>query len=168
MKAFSITGWSGSGKTTLIERLIERFGQEKKRVVAFKRVPQKYYLEPESSDSFRFLAAGAETVGLVASRELLTMQAISEEIDVFDILEKRYSGCEFLLLEGLRGTGVPVIEVFDSSGKNGQLKFPIDQLCAVVSDQPLTSLTDYKEIDIPNFDRDAVDEVASFMEDYDE
>lgn len=139
-------------------------------MIAFKRVPQKYYLEPESSDSFRFLQAGAEEVGLVASREMLTMQAISEEIDVFDILEKRYSGSDILLLEGLSGTGVPMIEVFDSSGKNGQLKFPIDQLCAVVSDQPLPSLTNFKDkdIDIPNFGRDAVDEIAGFMEDYDE
>lgn len=137
-------------------------------MVAIKRVPQKYYLEPESSDSFRFLRAGAEETCLVASREMLTIQAISEEIDVFDILEKRYSGCDMLLMEGLRGNEVPVIEVFDSSGKNERLKLPIDQLCAIVSDRPLTLLTNDDEINIPNFDRNAIDEIVGFMEDYDE
>ncbi len=168
MKAFSITGWSGSGKTTLIERLIVRFRQENLRVAAFKRVPQKYYLEPESSDSFRFLRAGAERVGLVASREMLTMQTVSEETDIFDILVKRYSGCDFLLFEGLRGAQVPMIEVFDTGGKNPRLKMPVEELSAVVSDRPLVSLPFYEGLTIPNFGRDAIDGIADFMEVFDE
>ena len=159
MRAFSITGWSGSGKTTLIARLIKHFKQENKKVIAVKNVPQKYYLEPESTDTFRFMDAGADEVCLVSKKQFLTMERLETSDEVFEVLQSRYADCHLLLLEGLRKDGIPVIEVFNSM-KNETLKNPLDTLIAVVSDIPVATAT------IPNFCRDDIRRIIHFMEAY--
>ena len=156
MKVFTITGWSGSGKTTLITRLVKHFKSKNKKVIAVKHAPHKYYLEPESTDTFKFLDAGAEEVCLVAGRELLTMRRLTEETDVFRLLESQYADCDILLLEGLRRDDIPIIEVFDSS-KNETPKFPIHALNAIVSDKPVTGA-------IPNFNPNEINKIINFME----
>lgn len=156
MKIFSITGWSGSGKTTLITRLIKQFKSKDKTVIAVKHAPHKYYLEPESTDTFAFLDSGSEEVCLVAGKELLTMRRITEKTDVFGLLESRYADCDVLLLEGLRRDDIPMIEVFDSS-KHETPKFPVSVLRAIVSDKPVTDV-------IPNFRPGEIDAIVNFME----
>jgi molybdopterin-guanine dinucleotide biosynthesis protein B len=158
MKVFSIAGWSGSGKTTLITRLIMHFKQKNKKVIAVKNTPHKYYLEPESADTFKFLEAGADEVCLVAKKEMLQMRQISNQTDIISILKSKYSNCDFLLLEGLRQNDIPLIEVFDS-GKNNSLKFPIKTLCAVVSDKLITTA-------VPIFNPKDINEISNFMEAY--
>ena len=157
-KIFSITGWSGSGKTTLITRLIKQLKAANKRIIAVKSAPHKYYLEPESTDTFKFLEAGSDMVFLAAKNELLSMTRIDDTRDVFALLESHQRNCDFLLLEGLRKNNIPMIEVFDST-KNKALKFPLEQLTAVVSDKPVTD-------EIPNFNIDKIEDITKFMEDY--
>ena len=158
MKIFSITGWSGSGKTTLIARLIKRFKMKNKKVIAVKGALHKYYIEPESTDTFKFLEAGADEVCLAAAKEMLTMRAVTGQQDVFATLESRYKDCDILLAEGLYRDDIPLIEVFDS-GKHEGLKFPVETLTAVVSDKPITDA-------VPNFHRDDIEEIMHFMEVY--
>jgi molybdopterin-guanine dinucleotide biosynthesis adapter protein len=156
MNVFSVAGWSGSGKTTLIIRLIKYFKLRHKRVIAVKNVPHKYYVEPESSDTYRFLEAGADEACLTASKEILTMRAMADKADVFDFLYKQYANCDFLLLEGLRRRDIPLLEVYDSR-KHDAMKFSIADLTAVVSDKPVTTA-------IPNFHYDDIEEISRFLE----
>jgi len=162
MKMFSITGWSGSGKTTVITRLIQHFTSANKRVVAVKNAPDKYYLEPETKDTFKFLAAGTEKVYLAAKKELLTMQRVENKTHVFALLEKEvnHDNCDILLLEGLRRDDIPMIEIFNST-VNDSPKFSFDQSVAIISDKPVTD-------EIPNFNRDNINEISTFMEAYHE
>jgi molybdopterin-guanine dinucleotide biosynthesis protein B len=160
MKTFSIVGWSKSGKTTLIVRLIKEFGLKGKKAIAVKSAKHKYYLEPESTDTFKFLEAGSEEVCLVAQNELLTMQRITGDTDITGILKTRYTDYDFLLLEGLTGDDIPVIEVFDS-GINDALKFPIEGLIAVVSDTDKPGPGA-----VPLFNRGDIDAIIHFMEVY--
>ncbi len=162
MKMFSITGWSGSGKTTLTARLIKHFKSKNKRVIAVKSAPHKYYLEPESKDTFKFLEAGCERVYLAAQNELLTMRHIDSKEEIFTLLEKEISkeNCDILLLEGLRRDDIPMMEIFNSE-KNDVPKFPFQKLIAIVSDKPVTN-------QIPNFNMDNIEDISTFMEDYHE
>jgi molybdopterin-guanine dinucleotide biosynthesis adapter protein len=162
MKIFSITGWSGSGKTTLVTRLIKHFSSQGKRVIAVKSAPHKYYLEPESADTFKFLEAGAGNVYLAAKKELLSMRHVEEQSDIFAILEREVTddNCDILLLEGLRRDDIPMMEVYNTT-KNEPPKFSFPQLVAIISNQPVTD-------EIPNFDIDNIKDISTFMEAYHE
>jgi molybdopterin-guanine dinucleotide biosynthesis protein B len=78
MKTFSITGWSGCGKTTLISNLIKKFKSKDKTVVAVKNAKHKIYVEPETTDTFKFMEAGADEVFLVTQNQLLSLKPITE------------------------------------------------------------------------------------------
>ena len=90
----------------------------------------------------------------------MQMKQITKQTDTISILKTQYANCDFLLLEGLRQNDIPLIEVFNSS-KNNTLKFPIETLCAVVSDKPI-------ETTAPNFNLKDINEISNFMEVYDE
>jgi molybdopterin-guanine dinucleotide biosynthesis adapter protein len=163
MKVFTIAGWSGCGKTTLISRLIKQLKTNNYKVIAVKNVPHKFYLEPESTDSFKFLEAGADEACLAASHQLMSTQLINNKSQTVDILKTRYTDCDYLLLEGLRNDSIPLIEVFDSS-KHRELKFPPPSLTAIVADKPLN----FDCPGIPFFHRDNIMEIKTFLEDYNE
>lgn len=156
MKVFSITGWSGSGKTTLITQLIKHFKSKNKKVVAVKHAPHKYNLEPETTDTFKFLAAGCDETCLVAKNELLTMKQLDNNANIFNILETQYADCDVLLLEGLHREDIPQIEVFDST-KHDTLKYPTKTLGAVVSDKPVTDA-------VPCFNINDINGIINFIE----
>jgi molybdopterin-guanine dinucleotide biosynthesis protein B len=162
VKIFSIVGWSGSRKTTLITQLIQHFKTLGKKVVAVKHAPHKYYIEPESADTFKFLEAGADEACLVSKNELLTMRLLVPGTDIVALLKSIYADYDILLLEGLQYENIPRIEVFDTD-KNETLKFPVTSLCAVVSNKPIiTNGT------IPGFNIDDIDGIIHFMEVYNE
>ncbi len=134
------------------------FKQKNKRVIAVKHTPHKYYVEPESTDTFKFLEAGAEEACLVAKNEMLQMRKMINPTNAISILESQYANCDFLLLEGLFKNDIPLIEVFDP-GKSDTLKYPIESLCAVVSNKPITTA-------VPNFNPNDINEISKFMEEY--
>jgi molybdopterin-guanine dinucleotide biosynthesis protein B len=159
MKAFSIAGWSGSGKTNLIKTLIETFRSKGLRVIAAKKVPHKYHLEPESKDSFKFLEAGSDEVLLIAKNQVMTIKKIQDEKEVFLLLEEKSRNCDILLLEGLTHKDIPKIEVYDSH-THSDLKFPLSELTAIVSDKEL-------DVQIPCFKKSDIEKIIQFMENYD-
>ncbi|MGE5341831.1 MAG: molybdopterin-guanine dinucleotide biosynthesis protein B [Candidatus Omnitrophota bacterium] len=155
MNAFSFVGWSGSGKTTLISRLIHEFESNGKTVVAVKNAKHKYYLEPESSDTFKFLESGAREVCLIAKNEWLIMKPKTETTDMMPILQAQYATVDLLLLEGLTSPDIPIIEVFDADKHDG-LKFPVEQLHAIICNKPFVA-------SIPVFHRNDIDAIIGFI-----
>jgi molybdopterin-guanine dinucleotide biosynthesis protein B len=131
MKIFSIVGWSGSGKTSLITRLIERFRDEKRRVIAVKGTHAGYDLQPQGKDTARFLRAGAQEVYLMSEGELLRMTALASPDELLAELRSRLGADDIVLLEGLTRPGIPVIEVEDPRGRKA-LKSDPASLAAVV------------------------------------
>lgn len=131
-------------------------------MIAVKHAPHKFYLEPESTDTFGFLQAGADETCLVAKNEMLSMKRITEKTDPIALLKSQYPDCDLLLLEGLKSEHIPAIEVINSQ-KNEALKFPLASLCAVVSDKPVTTYNS-----LPNFNINDTDDIIRFMEAYHE
>jgi molybdopterin-guanine dinucleotide biosynthesis adapter protein len=160
VKIFSIIGWSGSGKTTLITRLIKHYKTLDKKIIAVKHAPHKYYLEPESTDTFKFLEAGADETCLVAKNEMLSMKLIAEQSDPIALLKSQYADCDLLLLEGLKSEHIPAIEVFNSQIHDA-LKFSDASLCAIVADNPRAI-----ESPVPCFNINNINEIIHFMENY--
>lgn len=131
MMIFSFIGWSGSGKTTLITRLIERFRAQGRRVVAVKSTHAAYDLQPEGKDTARFLRAGAGEAYLLAGSELLRMTPLASAETWLAEMRGRLAEGDVVLLEGLTGPGIPVIEVSDGR-KSGEPKAHGGELAAVV------------------------------------
>ncbi len=157
MNIFSVAGWSESGKTTMIARLTEYFKAKNKKVVAVKGV-REYTLQPETKDSSIFLEAGADRVWMVAGREMLHIRRVKDDSEAVKILKADFGDADVVLLEGFYLENVPKIEVFDSR-ENRSLKFPPDQLAAVVADRRMTE-------QIPYFHKDDIEGIAQFMEVY--
>ncbi len=156
MKLFSFTGWSGSGKTTLISKLISELSGRGYKIMAVKKVPEKYDLEPEGKDSRVFFDSGAETVFLVASNQLLRMSRIDKPDDFFKIIKKEFNNFDFIFLEGLINSGVPVFEVYDSS-VSPALKNDPDDITVLFGDKNKFNKIKY-------IDRNNIKKIADLIE----
>jgi len=158
MKIFSIVGWSQSGKTTLIVELIKEFKKRGEKILALKKIGHKYHLEPESKDSFLFLSAGADEVFLVAKNEMMRINQINSEAEIFDKVLENADSYDMILLEGLNRENIPIIEVFDSSTQEKQ-KLPNESLAAMVSMQKISR-------PFPVFQPDEINKIIDFILNY--
>jgi len=166
MKIFSITGWSGCGKTTLISNLVKKLKSQDKKVLATKNAKHKFYVEPETTDTFKFMEAGADEVFLVTQNQLLSMTPIPQSSDIIQLLKSHHPDADFLLLEGLTAPGIPIIEVFNSS-THDTMKFSLEKLSAIISAAPLSSSPGMFG-SLPVFHPDEIDRIILFMEEYHE
>jgi len=156
MNTFTFTGWSGSGKTTLISKLIHELSGRGWKVMAVKKVPDKYDLEPEGKDSRKFFEYGAQTVYLVADKQLLKMRSIKNPDDLFEIEAEDIKDHDFVLIEGRISSESYIFEVLNSTISKTP-KTDKSQLSAIISDIPVSG-------GVKNFTRDNIDEIADFME----
>ena len=155
MKIYTIAGWSNSGKTTLIIKLIKVLKNKGLRVLALKNASEKYYLEPEGKDSLNFLQAGADSVYLTSKKEIMKMELIDGNDDLFEKISPEFHKYDIVLLEGLRKENIPIIEVFNKEDKNS-LKIPEEELCALISDYKIFT-------NIPFFKRNDIEKIVRFI-----
>lgn len=127
-------------------------------MAAVKHTPHKFYLEPESKDSFKFLDSGADDVYLTANNQMMSIDKINSTDDAFNLIQSRSQHRDIMILEGLRHHDIPLIEVYDSTREENP-KFPVDSLCAIISDKPI-------QVGIPNFNRDDIEAISNFLEEY--
>ena len=156
MNTFTFTGWSGSGKTTLISKLIRVLSERGWKVMAVKKVPDKYDLEPEGKDSRKFLEHGARTVCLVADRQLLKMRSIKNPEDLFELEAKEIKEHDFVLIEGKLSSESYIFEVFNSEISETP-KTDKSHLSAIISDTKVFS-------GVKHFTRNSINDIADFME----
>jgi molybdopterin-guanine dinucleotide biosynthesis protein B len=158
MKIFTFAGWSKSGKTSIIAELIKVLKKKGKTVISVKKVPHAYHLQADTKDSSMFLNAGSDEVYLVAAEEIVNMRRVESADHIFHLLENHCLNPDYVLMEGVYHDNVPLIEVWDADTQP-QMKFPLEKMAAVVSDQPVAG-------DIPCFPRDDIQALVTFMEEY--
>ena len=156
MNIFSFNGWSGTWKTTLITKLITELSSRGWKVMGVKKVPEKFHLEPEGKDSRRFLEHGAETVYLVAEKQLMKMRSIDKPEDFFILAREDRDEHDFVLIEGLSIEGAFIFEVYNP-GVSKDLKTDKDILNAVISEYQVFD-------DIKYFNRDDIKSIADYLE----
>jgi molybdopterin-guanine dinucleotide biosynthesis protein MobB len=160
--AISFVAESGTGKTTLIEAVIKELKSRNLKVGAIKHDAHKFDIDYPGKDSYRFTAAGADTM-LISSTEKMAMVAKPAiELDMESVLAKFFGDMDIVLTEGYKRSSLPKIVVIREN-------FPADldlfkqclsgQIVAFVSDralnekQPILPLSDPKS-------------VADFVQDY--
>ncbi len=156
MNVFTFTGWSGSGKTTLIAKLISELSRREWKVIAVKKVPDKFNLEPEGKDSHIFLEHGAKTVYLVAGRQLMKMSSINKPEDIFETESRFLDKHDFVLIEGEISSESYMFEIFDPEISENP-KTDENLLSAIISDTSISGK-------LKHFKRNDIVDIADFME----
>ena len=120
-KIVSIVGTSNSGKTTIILRLIVELKKRGYRIGTIKHTHQPVKFEPETKDSSRHKAAGADTVILAGGgRIVLTKECPTGAPE--DLLAY-FTDVDIILTEGYKAGLHPKLEVHRKETGNDPL-FP--------------------------------------------
>lgn len=146
---------SNSGKTTLIEKVVRNLKARGLRVAVIKHASKGFELDRPGKDSWRFQAAGADTVMLVSPDRMAFMTAVDREPG-FDELE-RMVDADVVLYEGFKKHAANKIEVFRSGVSGNQ------PLCMQDSSYMALVCDCEWNVTIPRFDLNDADGVSEFI-----
>jgi len=153
---------SGTGKTTLVEQVIVHLKARGYRVGALKHDAHRFAIDHPGKDSYRFTAAGADTMLICAPDQLALVRKHSAAPPVEELLARYFTDVDIVLTEGFKRSSLPKIEVHRRSCGDELLcrgPVPDPTLLAVASDMPL-------QLDVPLLDLNAPQRVADFVEAY--
>jgi len=136
--ALSFIGHHDSGKTRLLSRLVPYLADRGLRVGAVKHAPHFDARDDEGTDSGILAAAGAEPVLLLGAAEAILRRRRTDDEDLVETIDRYFSSCDVVLVEGFKGGPLPKIEVFRRGRDLARepLAGAIDVL-AVVTDDPV-------------------------------
>lgn len=154
--AISIVGHSDSGKTSLIEHLIRELKMRGRRLTAVKHAHEDFDLDRPGKDSYRFAAAGCESIALLGARRSALIRTQEAGYAFDDLLDLAGRGADIVLIEGLSSGPYPKIEVYRDELGLG-LRCKPEDLLAVVTDRPL-------DIGCKQFSPQEVGAIADFVE----
>ena len=160
-KVFGIVGWSGSGKTELVTRLIKYFCKKRILVSSIKHTHHKFDIDKEGKDSFKHIQSGSNEVALYSENKWALISKFQDKkYDIEDIIAKFDRKTQLILIEGLKYSKLPKIEVFRSS-LNKSFIFQDDKFIkGVVSDKEI------KNLKLPRFNFKDIDKIGEFIINY--
>ena len=163
-KVFGIVGWSGSGKTDLVSRLIKYFVKKSIIVASIKHTHHKFEIDREGKDSFKHIHAGSNEVIIYSKRKWAMISKFQQrDINIEDILNKFDDKTEFVLVEGLKYSTFPKIEVIRSSLEKPTLFENDKNIKAIVCDKYDDC---YKNTNTPIFIFNETDKIGNFIQNY--
>jgi molybdopterin-guanine dinucleotide biosynthesis protein MobB len=151
----SVVGNSGVGKTTFLEKLIAELKSRGHRVGVIKHDCRDFEIDYPGKDSYRLREAGAD-VTIISSASKSARIERYESPPTLDDLCQLVGDFDIVLTEGYRGAAHIKIEV-SRRALGSTLVSPLDDLLAVVSDQPF-------DMPAPVFSLDSASEVADLLE----
>ncbi len=152
---------SGTGKTTLVEQVIGLLKQRGYRVGAIKHDAHKFEVDKPGKDSYRFTAAGADSVLVASSTKLALMKRLEAELSLEELIGY-FPDVDIVVIEGFKNSTVPKIEVHRSG--HGELLYgttdtPYANVIAVASDDSDLQL------DVPLLDLNDPEVIVDFVVD---
>ena len=116
MKAVAVVGHSDTGKTTAVERLVSALG-DRGAVGTVKHIDCEPSLDTAGKDTARHRAAGSvQTYGIAGGEWFATGDSLTLE----DALDRLAQSCEYALVEGYSGAGLPTIVLGDRPVEDGE------------------------------------------------
>jgi molybdopterin-guanine dinucleotide biosynthesis protein B/molybdopterin-guanine dinucleotide biosynthesis protein len=158
--AVSFVARSGTGKTTLVERVIAELKGRGYRVGALKHDAYQFDIDHPGKDSYRFTAAGADTMLITSPAKLALVKQHAAAPPVEELLASYFADVDIVLTEGFKKSTLPKIEVYRAERDTtllcrGEEHDPT--LLAVAADSDLT-------LDVPLLDLNDPAGVADFVE----
>lgn len=109
---FGVVGWKNSGKTTLMAKLIANFAARGLEVGAVKHAHNRFDIDQEGRDSFRYRQAGAGTVAISSVKRFAIMKELRGAPEpTLSELVRHMAGADLILVEGFRREAHPKLEV---------------------------------------------------------
>ena len=163
-KIFGIVGWSGSGKTDLTSRIIKYFVKKKILVSSIKHSHHNFEIDKKGKDSDIHLKSGSNEVIIYNKNKwALISQMQKKNVKIDEILDKFQKETEIILIEGLKYSDFPKIEVVRSK-INKPLIFKEDKnVVGIVIDKDINYL---KNIDLPVFNFMETEKIGNFVLNY--
>lgn len=134
----SIVGRSASGKTTLIERLIPEFIKRGYRVATVKHHGSDFPIDQEGKDSWRHKQAGAHTVVISSPQKIALVEDVSHDLSLNELVSQFIHRADIIIAEGFKREHYPKVEVFRKAIHPHPLAHELENVIAVVSDEPLS------------------------------
>jgi len=98
----AVVGSKRSGKTTTVEALISELAKRGHKIAAVKHISeQDFTIDTRGKDTWRYARAGAKTIISMAASEIATIERVSGNYSLRDILE-RCKGHDIVFLEGFK------------------------------------------------------------------
>lgn len=183
MNIYGVVGWKNSGKTTLVEKVVAEITERGFTVSTVKHAHHAFDIDHEGKDSWRHRQAGAAQVLVASSQRWALMSELRGAPEPpLDKLVAHLDPVDLVLVEGFKAHGHPKLEAYRreaglrrarkararetgealsgdlAEGETPPLIAAKDPTVrAVASDCPLPGL------DLPRFDLDDIDAVASFI-----
>ena len=108
----AICGIKNSGKTTLIEKLVNSFAEDGKKVAVIKHDGHDFDCDIPGTDSYRMTAAGAYGTAVYSANRIFVHRIGTGERER-ELLEL-FLEADIIFLEGLKDSSYPKIEVIRS------------------------------------------------------
>lgn len=150
----SVCGIKNSGKTTMLEKLIPELISRGLKVAVFKNGGH-FTPDTPGTDTYRFLEVGASSTAFFDDTQY---QVSRKYLPPYDELFAMFPDADLLLVEGLRGTALPKLEIIKSDD---------DRSPALSEDKVLGYIAENGayESSKPVFDREDVKGIADFIMD---
>ena len=129
--AVAFVGGHNSGKTTLLVELVPYLKARGLTVGTVKHTSKDFEDDIPGKDSHRHATSGA-AVSAFLTPERATVRRFGREADLDELLERDFSDCDLVLIEGFKTLRVPKIEVT----REGASRPRIEGALARVSDRP--------------------------------
>ncbi|MDT8419419.1 MAG: molybdopterin-guanine dinucleotide biosynthesis protein B [Desulfuromonadales bacterium] len=157
--AISFVARSGTGKTTLMTALISELKTRGYRVGAIKHDAHSFEIDHPGKDSYRFTAAGADSMLISSNRKLAFVSQHRQPPDIGELIDRYFKDVDLILIEGFKRVGLPKIEVFRQECNatllcRGEHHDP--DLLAVATDIEL-------DVDVPQFDLNNPAAIVDFL-----
>jgi len=130
----AVSGVKNSGKTTLIEKLIPWLAEKGFRCGVIKHDGHDFSPDVEGKDTYRFLAAGAEGIGIYSAAKAMLVR-IGGGVDE-TVLARHFEDLDLIFLEGFKYSGYPKIEVLRGAASTEPACAP-ETLLALATDLPI-------------------------------
>ncbi|WP_374669354.1 molybdopterin-guanine dinucleotide biosynthesis protein B [Ramlibacter sp.] len=138
MKAIGFAGYSGSGKTQLVEGVVAALRLRGLRVSVAKHAHHAFDIDHAGKDSWRHRQAGAFEVVVASEKRLALMREFEQpaRLTVHHLLAELWSGVDWALVEGFKGSDLHKIEVWRPDAGH-PARYPDDDfVVAIATDAP--------------------------------
>ncbi len=160
-KIFGIVGWSGCGKTDLICRVIKYLKKQNFCVSSIKHSHHKFDIDKPGKDSFNHLSSGSNEVLIYNEKKWAMISSTqTAKISLNEVLKKFSNKTDLILVEGLKYSKIPKIEVVKSSQKRPLIMKNDSFIKAIVYDKKDEKLSN---ITLPTFKFTETEKISKFI-----